>query len=111
MNCKAVYAHRVAYELHHGVTLADEYVLHKCDNRRCVNPDHLFLGTFDDNMADMVMKERQAHGEKNGHAKLTASEVVEIRASSDLQRELAAQYGVTQSMISQIKTGSNWKFV
>jgi len=102
-------AHRVAYELANGV--AADFVLHKCDNRKCVNPGHLFSGTFDDNMADMVAKKRQAHGEKNSHAKLNAEKVKAIRSEVGLHREIGAKYGVTASLVSMIRSGRIWRNV
>jgi len=106
---KTAYAHRVAYELANGV--AADFVLHKCDNRKCVNPGHLFSGTFDDNMADMVAKKRQAHGEKNSHAKLNAEKVKAIRSEVGLHREIGAKYGVTASLVSMIRSGRIWRNV
>lgn len=108
---KTAYAHRVAYELKNGPIGNGLFVLHSCDNRKCVNPDHLSLGTFDDNMADMVGKLRQAHGQKNGHAKLKPEQVREIRAAIGTHREIAARYGVTQSLVSMIRSGRIWKHV
>jgi len=108
---KAQYAHRVAYELHNGEISDDLHVLHKCDNRKCVNPEHLFLGTFNDNMTDMVIKKRQAHGINNGHAKLTDNQVREIRNLSGTQEEIATIFGVTRSLISMIKSRRIWKYV
>lgn len=108
---KTAYAHRVAWELAHKASPGQQFVLHKCDNRKCVNPDHLFVGTFDDNMADMVSKKRQAHGERNGHAKLTAEQVRKIRTEVGLQREIAARYGVTYSLVGMIRSGRIWKSV
>ena len=109
LNGKTAYAHRVAYELKYGPTEA--YILHTCDNRKCVNPEHLFAGSFDENMADMVAKKRQAHGEKNGHAKLTAKQVKTIRSEVGTHREIAARYGVTASLISMIRSGRIWRNV
>lgn len=107
---KTAYAHRVAWELEHG-KVPEMFVLHKCDNRKCVNPEHLFVGSFDDNMTDMVAKKRQAHGERNGHAKLTKEQVLQIRQEVGLQREIAAKYGVTYSLIGMIRSGRIWKSV
>jgi hypothetical protein len=106
---KAAYAHRVAYELAYGPT--DLYVLHKCDNRKCVNPQHLFSGTFQDNMDDMVAKGRQPAGEKNGRRKLSSEQVKAIRSEVGLHREIAAKYGVTYSLVSMIRSGRIWRSV
>ena len=62
---KNVGAHRVAYELANGVPPGNMFVLHSCDNPLCVNPDHLSLGTLQDNVDDMVAKNRQAKGSRN----------------------------------------------
>jgi hypothetical protein len=85
------------------------FVCHSCDNPKCCNPDHLFLGTPADNSADSVGKKRNAKGERNGRSKLTQEQVNEIRLMSGLHREIAEKYGVTRSMITLIKNYSNWK--
>lgn len=102
-------AHRVAYERAKGPIPDGLFVCHQCDNPRCVNPEHLFLGTTDDNMADMVAKGRSARGERHGRAKITADEASEIRESSLTCREAARHYGISKSMVSYIRQGVNWK--
>lgn len=105
---KTAYAHRVSWELANGSTNG-LYVLHRCDNRRCVNPDHLFLGTFHDNMNDMVSKSRQAFGDRSGRRKLSASEVREIRALSGTCAELGKKFGVSDATISDIRRRRSWR--
>jgi hypothetical protein len=79
-------AHRVAYEIASDEEVPDGMmVLHRCDNRRCVNPSHLFLGSNQDNVDDMVKKDRQARGEKNGRSKLTFNSCLDKRNTPDLQ--------------------------
>lgn len=108
---KATYAHRVAWEMENGPIPEGGYILHKCDNRRCVNPEHLFLGDFDENMADMVNKGRQARGERNYHAKLTENQVREIRSLKGTNRSIAERYNVTPSLISMIQSKRIWRHV
>ena len=102
-------AHRVAYEAAKGPIPAGMLVCHRCDNRLCINPGHLFIGTTDDNMADMVAKGRSASGERHGRAKITAKAAAEIRASSLSCRDAARRYGLSKSMVSYIRQGVNWK--
>jgi DNA-binding XRE family transcriptional regulator len=104
-------AHRYSWELANGPIPDGMCVLHQCDNPLCVNPDHLFLGTSQDNMDDRDRKGRQARGEANGTAKLTAQQAQEIRVSSLLQRELAAIYGVSRKTIINIQTGKGWAWL
>jgi len=104
--------HRVAYGLAHGDFDQSLHVCHHCDNPICCNPAHLFLGTHEDNMRDMVRKGRSTAGEKHGMAKLTAAQVIEIRellAAGDLTHgAIAKQYGVSRPAVSQINTGARW---
>jgi hypothetical protein len=109
-------AHRAAWADASGPIPNDLHVLHHCDNPPCVNVQHLFLGTQADNMADKVAKGRQPRGEEHGSAKLTAAEVAEIRGRyvkgwHPTQRELAAEYGVGQTLIGYIVNGERWRVV
>jgi hypothetical protein len=102
------------------------WVLHHCDNPPCVRPDHLFLGTHADNMRDMTAKRREARGERHGsrvrperilrgeqlpHTRLTAEDVAAIHVrlrAGERQRAVAAEFGVTQSLISLIVQRKVW---
>lgn len=123
-------AHRLMWQEKVGPISDGLCVLHKCDNPCCVNPEHLFLGTFADNSADMVAKGRAAkgaksgrythpetnpRGERNGRAKITADDVVEIRRRYKPRvvttKMLADEYGVSNQLISCILLRQNWKHV
>lgn len=107
-------AHRVAYEITRGVVPEGLFVLHKCDNPPCVNPNHLFLGTQLDNMRDMDKKNRRIHGEAINTAKLSIEKVKEIRrlASRGVSRsKLACMFGVTQTNIGYVILRKSWKRV
>lgn len=110
---KRLRAHRVAWVLTNGEITNNLHVLHKCDNRLCCNPEHLFLGTQQDNIDDKVSKGRQPKGETNGGHILTSQQVNEIRqrymAGGITQYKLADEYGVRQTTISAIITRTNWK--
>jgi hypothetical protein len=77
--CGTLGSHRFMYQIHHQEENIDGlFVCHSCDNPWCVNPDHLWLGTNEDNMKDMVSKNRQAQGGQNGNSKLSDSDVEEM---------------------------------
>lgn len=91
-----------------------EHVLHKCDNRRCCNPHHFFIGSYSDNQKDAYNKKRrvQPKGSAHTNAKLTSTQVEEIReryASGEYQVPLAKEYGVSQRTISLIVRGESYK--
>jgi hypothetical protein len=106
--------HRLAYELAHGPIPKGLVVRHKCDNRPCIDPDHLEVGTNKDNSEDQVKRGRTTKGSKNGEAKLTEAQVVEILAALDggaLAIHLAKEYGVGNSAIGRIRRREAWKHV
>ncbi len=104
--------HRIMYSVALGAFDPSLCVCHRCDNPRCVNPHHLFLGTHAENMVDMRNKGRAARvgarGELSGRSKLTPEQVLEIRADNRMQRQIAAAYGIDQSSVSLIKRRINW---
>jgi hypothetical protein len=102
---RRIAVHRISWELHHGKIPAGMLVCHKCDVPHCVRPDHLFLGTPDDNSKDMVKKRRQAWGDKSGQTKHKESLVRKIRAAyyhrmSSAVQDLAANFGVPYDYVS-----------
>lgn len=109
-------AHRVSWQIHFGEIPDDLQVLHKCDNRRCVNPHHLFLGTNADNVADKMAKGRYSCGKGESHygAKLTEAQVLEIRdlfAQGIARAEIGQRFGITQSHVSGIVLRKSWKHI
>jgi hypothetical protein len=72
---KNVLAHRMSWEMHNGPIPDEMHVLHTCDNTRCVRPDHLFLGTHQDNMDDKVVKGRQATGQAGAERRFDYDEI------------------------------------
>jgi hypothetical protein len=114
---RPIRAHRVSWELSNGAIPAGAHVLHHCDNRRCVNPAHLFLGSNLDNIADCKAKGRAKvaskgrPGDLNGRAKLTWEAVRRIRGDSRPTRFVAADYGVNRTTIQSIRSGRKWRVV
>lgn len=110
-------AHRLSWFLCFGEIPEGMCVLHHCDNPKCVNPVHLFLGTHADNMRDMAQKGRRKHigcGEDNSSAKLTVSDVRcihELRARGATQQAIADRFEVTQAHVSRILLGHVWENV
>lgn len=108
-------AHRVAYETWVGPIPEGHLIRHKCDNKPCINPEHLETGTHADNMADKVARGRQntISGDAHYAAKLTAIDVIRIRREYSegtvTQMELARRFNVTNKNISMIVLGKTWK--
>jgi HNH endonuclease len=110
MSGKAVYVHRLAWEEVNGPIPPGLCVLHRCDNPPCCNPAHLFLGTLQDNAADMAQKGRARRG--RGNAKLTAVQVQSIRsgdAGGADRRQVARELGVSETTIWGAVTGKTWR--
>ncbi len=108
-------ASRVCYILHFGPIPKGLDVCHHCDNRRCVKPEHLFLGTRKENLQDMVSKGRACDGEKGPRSKLTDQKVQDIRrryaAGGVSQSQLAREYGVRQPTLNWIVRQKTWKHI
>lgn len=128
-NKLAYTAHRYSYFIHFGEIMKDMHVCHKCDNPSCVNPDHLFIGTMQDNMRDRDNKnrtakgirngsntkpERRARGSRCGSAKLTENDVIEIRKmylKDHNRQKIADVFSVTAMTIYYIVKYETWKHV
>lgn len=112
---KRLQAHRVAYEAFVGPIPDGLLVCHRCDNPPCVNPAHLFLGTVQDNLADMHGKGRasgnKSKGSANSFAKFSEADVRAIRlriSAGDRQADIARSYHVTPTAIRCIAKGRTW---
>jgi len=105
---------RHIYEACFGEVPKGKLVRHKCDNYKCINPEHLELGTPKDNMVDMSKRNRnfRAHGEKNGRAKLTIEQVEEIRKlkGKEASEKVGKVYGVAGRTVRDIWTGKGWQY-
>ena len=115
INGKDESAHRISWIIHFGQIPKGLYVCHKCDNPKCVNPKHLFLGTHLENMQDMQNKGRNIvfKGEKNGRSKLKKEQVLEIRKIGNnlSYNQIARKFNVNAKTISDIINNVNWKCV
>jgi predicted XRE-type DNA-binding protein len=110
-------AHRVAFILSGGILTKEKpFVLHKCDNRKCVNPEHLYAGNQTDNMKDRSNKGRwscgEQHGENGHNVKLTKRDVIEIRMLCETKKtshqKIADRYGITRSNVGCIYQRKSW---
>lgn len=108
-----ILAHRFSYEIYCGPIPPNMMVLHSCDNPRCVNPDHLRVGTHAENMQDMVDRERcsSGPGEKCPSHKLTEAQAIAIYNDPRPQKIIASEYGVVPSTVSQIKSKRLWPHI
>ncbi len=102
-------AHRFSYRLHNGNLPAELVVRHKCNNPACVNPNHLETGTHIENMGDRIRAGHYARGQRHPMAKLSDEKVAEIRAWTGTNREAATHFGISESQVSNIKSGRQRK--
>jgi hypothetical protein len=113
---RPIRVHRLSYEIHFGKFPKSLYVCHHCDNRRCVRPDHLFLGTHQSNMTDMKKKGRSAKTANSTYqrAKYTVDDIKQMRKLYEqgwLQCAIAEKFGTRQSYVTQIVTRQRWKHI
>jgi len=116
VNGVPIYSHRFSFHLHTGINPKGYSVLHKCDNRKCVAPYHLFLGTQADNVKDMINKGRKAcyNGEKSSNVKLTENDVRNIKIklmNKEKHSKIAEEFKVDKTTITAINLGKNWKHI
>ena len=117
VNGKTVKAHRYSYHKFVGAVSSTDNVCHTCDNTLCVNPEHLFVGTQQDNMTDMVIKGRSNKGEDRPAAKLTEKAVLFIRRNYRAGHyklgasALAIKFGVNYYTVMSVITGKSWRHV
>ena len=108
---KLISGHRHMYEQKYGKPNL-EVLRHTCDNRWCVNPDHLIEGTHNDNVQDRVLRNRSARGVNNGRAKLTEQNVIDIYNDKITTNTfLSSKYGVDPKVIRDIKQKKTWKHI
>lgn len=109
-----ILAHRLSYQIHKGPIPDGMVVMHECDNPSCVNPAHLKAGTASENIRDSFAKGRKVcvpplhRGEKQHLAKLDASKVRIIRASTKTHAELAREFGVSDTSIARVRSRATW---
>lgn len=108
-------AHRLSYLIHKGEIPVDRQVMHRCDNPRCVNPEHLLIGTCAENQQDMKQKGRSTRGERNTQAILTEAKVRAMKAMLSAgeisQAEIARMFEISPMEVSRIKRGLRWAHV
>ena len=114
-NGKSIRVHRLSFEIINGQITKGLLVCHKCDNRKCVNPSHLFLGTHKDNMQDCIKKNRIANGNKQHLSKLSPENIINIRKEYipflNSAQKIAKKYNVSKRTILCIIRNKTWKHI
>lgn len=112
LNGKPWLVHRLSWIIKSGEIPGDLLVCHTCDNRKCVNPDHLFIGTNQDNSKDMISKGRgrcnYQYGEDNHNSKLTTEQALMVKHSTRPCAELSLELGVDYNTVWRIRKGLRW---
>ena len=109
---RQIYAHRLSYLIHKGPLPEGKQICHTCDNPKCVNPDHLFVGTSQDNHDDMKEKKRHTYRQQSKTAKITEEQARQVLGMVGLgikQTVIAKAFGLSQVQVSRIKLGQRWK--
>jgi hypothetical protein len=109
MKGKTDFAHRASFRLHCSEIPKGMVICHSCDTSLCVNPDHLFLGTQADNMADFANKKRGYKDGAYSGARITADTASKIKASKLTLRDAAKEFGVSFTTVQAIRTGRTWR--
>lgn len=110
-NNRRFLAHRLSFFMRFG-KLGNELVLHRCDNPSCVNPDHLFLGSHQDNASDKVSKGRQSKGSRTGVSKLTEEQVLDLRRrfkNGERPWDVSMEIGMSFRATKEAMMGKSWK--
>mgnify|MGYP002397563630 CR=1 FL=1 len=109
---KNFYAHRYAWELQNGPIQPGLVICHRCDNPSCCNPNHMFVGSQAENLADMVRKGRSAKGAQHSQAKIAAHQVIAIRglyaAGGATHADIAKQFGISREAVGLIVRRQRW---
>ena len=117
MKGKHLQAHRVAWEAYRGPIPEGKLICHKCDVPSCINPNHLYVGTFTDNNRDTIARGKgyQVRGTDHGQCKLTEEQVYEIRDLSEAgvlsQREIGTIYNISRRHIYNLKNRNRWQWL
>lgn len=113
INNKRIYIHRYMYKKYKGEIPEKYDVCHKCDTPMCINPEHLFAGTRQNNVDDMINKKRNIYGEKTHNHILTEEQAKEIKygLKDMLHKDIAKKYNVCMTLISLIRNNKRWKHI
>jgi hypothetical protein len=109
---KQMLIHRYIWAKTHGPIPQGSHILHVCDNRLCINPAHLIIGSHQDNMTDKVRKGRQAKGETCGRSKLNEGVVSQIlKDHNSTHKALGLKFHISRSQVTRIKARQSWKHI